>query len=1125
MERRASARRRPLPGSSSPQSTPEDRLPSPASPQVTPSVAASTPQTASRRGSKQQNNNTAITTTTTNNNNSNSFILSSPNTNRSLTGTKRRSRTMDGSVFGDEYLEDGSPVKGGHSLRKRTRVSYYNIENSTEDIEDEPVAPSSSSASARSKKRKSDMSDLPEGLQSHPPKKRGNSLGAEGFTTRRTSTRRNADAKSYQEDDDVKDTIEVGGVAISDLDEAESHPPVNGPESAKPDSQKPAASVCTSDEKTDEKTGEKTDEKTNETSDEKSDEKLDISQPSTTAGNQIAHSPQPELQAKVPIVTSFTETVVNSPLEHHSDLSSFSWPNSQSQVEETRRSPQTQQETLCHDDVAGRPADALVSETEVQQPVPTESQQSEAANAQKLEGLDAQKFEAIEAKSEAADAQNLESETAEPVVQHTEPPAEKTADEDQQILESEPSHGNALQVNAAEGERAAEPSTAIVDSSEPSSAPDVEAAADPTSDATPDAASEANQPDSRIHAQADLARISEQRSAHLTAYVDGEYQPYPLPAQSKRKGRDENSETPAQRAPGLLAKDGNDDIAANVQGSPAPDNAAATAANSPVVAAIEEHGEDGSGADEKSSLVKYRKLQNPAVYASALQNYQQMPTEELFQVLNAVNMAMQEWQTEHQILTKMLQDHDNAKRRQEADTKYEIKTRDLSVPGAHHEEPDFVIRKYGRKSKGDKENKDNRDKDRDKGAEAELRWLQSQDRIMAQSYFFAYDPHVSRIGRQNMENRNVEGAAGHQRFLRGQPKQTMKACEAGKEEMAGKRTRKPVQHFDPAPKQPSRSVTPALVKAGKKKANALAVAAVTAAVESKQKATAGKKRAASSPEEEDVPRKGPKRRRGAQNRAQDADAEEDAAAPALKTEKTGEAPKRHVLTLKVPKTKMIDGPSSAETDKDESRPSTASSESSSHTVESSYSFRPKRQKRFRDDPDEQEAEDQPAPPPPPKKRSKRAGAQAPPPPENEEPAPAATNRKVSKIKVVNKSAAGANRNGTNPAAAEAEDRPPKDYKSMTKSEKMSASMKSRWANGNMAGAVEKRKATLAAKKAAAAAGDQKPAPKTAKPKSTKEKTSAAPQQQQEQQQQGDGNPQQGNGKGKGSATFPACAPN
>ncbi|KAI2469522.1 hypothetical protein F4781DRAFT_442609 [Annulohypoxylon bovei var. microspora] len=71
-------------------------------------------------------------------------------------------------------------------------------------------------------------------------------------------------------------------------------------------------------------------------------------------------------------------------------------------------------------------------------------------------------------------------------------------------------------------------------------------------------------------------------------------------------------------------------------------------------------------------------------------------------------------------------------------------------------------------------------------------------------------------------------------------------------------------------------------------------------------------------------------------------------------------------------------------------------------------------------------------------------------------------------------------------AADAESRaePSKDYSTMTKSEKMSASMKARWASGSMGGAVIKRRATLAAKKQSvntpgatnAATPDQAPTP-------------------------------------------------
>ncbi|RYP55708.1 hypothetical protein DL771_012449 [Monosporascus sp. 5C6A] len=59
-----------------------------------------------------------------------------------------------------------------------------------------------------------------------------------------------------------------------------------------------------------------------------------------------------------------------------------------------------------------------------------------------------------------------------------------------------------------------------------------------------------------------------------------------------------------------------------------------------------------------------------------------------------------------------------------------------------------------------------------------------------------------------------------------------------------------------------------------------------------------------------------------------------------------------------------------------------------------------------------------------------------------------------------------NGNGNSADGADAAGDPPKDYNTMTKSEKMSYSMKARWASGSMNPAVVKRRATLAAKKQA-----------------------------------------------------------
>lgn len=179
--------------------------------------------------------------------------------------------------------------------------------------------------------------------------------------------------------------------------------------------------------------------------------------------------------------------------------------------------------------------------------------------------------------------------------------------------------------------------------------------------------------------------------------------------------------------------------------------------------------------------------------------------------------------------------------------------------------------------------------------------------------------------------------------------------------------------------------------------------------------------------------------------------------------------RRHLVTLKLPSGYFEATPEMEIVDNGDSRPTTACSEESSQTVESSYSFRPKRQKRFRDDPDETEESGQA----PPKKRGKRTSggttvaeipSTASTPVPSTELAQPINSRKIQKIKVVRSGQD--TKNGGTPQATPAPPPPPpapatptptpgpvddnddtpKDYKSMTKSEKMSASMKSKLLN-------------------------------------------------------------------------------
>ncbi|XXH06024.1 60S ribosomal protein L23A [Hypoxylon texense] len=190
---------------------------------------------------------------------------------------------------------------------------------------------------------------------------------------------------------------------------------------------------------------------------------------------------------------------------------------------------------------------------------------------------------------------------------------------------------------------------------------------------------------------------------------------------------------------------------------------------------------------------------------------------------------------------------------------------------------------------------------------------------------------------------------------------------------------------------------------------------------------------------------------------------------------------------------------------EEARPLTASSTATVATVASTsnYQLREKRQRKFTNDITDEDFLEEPKPKrarAAPKKQTRIKNITAtsePAPAQQPEPeaVPAPKASKIIKLKVPASAStsrghsvvppanlaptptAGSNVTGTtngyvgsNGAADHgapadgAEANAPKDYSAMTKSEKMSASMKARWNSGSMDGAVQKRRATLAAKK-------------------------------------------------------------
>jgi hypothetical protein len=592
------------------------------------------------------------------------------------------------------------------------------------------------------------------------------------------------------------------------------------------------------------------------------------------------------------------------------------------------------------------------------------------------------------------------------------------------------------------------------------------------------------------------------RWAHLKPYVDGEFVLYPeKKGQSNEDGTADDTNPEGKDTDMEPMVDDQDDAGEGAglealtpalntptRGSPVADSADPTAFNSPAPI-----GEDGDEADVSESqelpgrnrYYKYRKLRDPEEYISAVENYEDMSTEDLFEVLEAINVSLVQWQDEWTDQGAIVDDHENSLRRRAADAKYEARTRNLRQHGVNWEEPEFAVKGH---------------KSRDKEGLNETRYLQGQDRIMAATYGFEYDPHPSKIGKQNPETQQV-GIMTRGRSLRNQPKQTAKATET--DEVVGKRQRKPVQLFDPATQDVSRSSTPVPTTRGgarrRKNANgdddvqpvpsvsfnneAISDGEAAGPKTRRKRGTRGKNAAfaedhVSTLDAEEAAQEEPSKstRRGRARPAvkyEEADPnefvddepqeeEEEEEEEVEEKEKDEKPPvRRHLLTLKLPRGFLTEVTPDIEiVDNGDSRPTTASSEESAHTAGSAYSFRPKRQKRFRDDPGEAEESAQA----PPKKRGKRTSggtttseipSTASTPAPFIEPAQAQNNRKIQKIKVV-RSGQDTKNGGAPPppppapapavTPVEEGDDSPKDYKSMTKSEKMSASMKSKMFN-------------------------------------------------------------------------------
>ncbi|KAG6116340.1 hypothetical protein E4U13_001973 [Claviceps humidiphila] len=1163
-----------------------------------------------------------------------SFSFSTPASANRGQGIKRRCRTMDGSGLPNNSLEQNSPRKGGHTLRKTPRVDY-----TFEHVDDQVVVPNSTSS--RAKRRKLDHAFESEDSYASGVKTRGASLGSDTAAGLRRSSASEAMALGPEprDDEDVKDTIEVG-VSYSDMEDSgvrrgsnasssSADHPYNGSWISAPaashlpqlysnldtftaDAARVLDSTCQQNTWED-------------SQEENIDPQLRASPPASMQPTTVDIAEPAEVASPANAETYTGQTVdqtrIDSSLPEeqtadaqlataattgpHVDASAVSTakpavapgvsadgvatvvtngillPNSpaieeEGEVEEEEEGGEEVEEdsrvrelSISASEEIQRQLNATEAAADV--PEPSDTIKTDAP------GVSPDVGESFSSTSDAVPDEMDTPRTTQSSSLHvpTEDSAENVAEDAAKVMDLTASAADSVEMvdTKHSAARSAQPTTIPFISVDQVDSVEADAAGSPKEEENQEDRKETPNEDEQdpVVEKTEISPINslvqngeskvleehdtiareygddletsrspqptpEGRWSYLTPYLDGEFVTYPekMARFDDDAGLDETAPEDKDGNEVESMVEDNDDVAdpagidtqtpalnTPLRGSPVQDLVDPALENSPAQAG--DDADDGElietqEAPEQRRYYRYRKLRDADEFVTAIENYEGMSTEELVGALHAVAVSLDQWKKEWKYLGTVVDDHENAVRRRAADAKYEARTKDITLPGVNHEEPDFAVKGY---------------KAKERELMSETRYLQSQDRIMSATYGFEYDPHPSKIGRQNPETQQA-GIMTRGRSLRNQPKQTVKASEA--DEVTGKRQRRPVQLFDPASQDSvSRNSTPVPTRGRRRKQpnngegpQVQFASSFNGGEQSDAEGSAPKARKRRGPrasnaaleddvtprssgamENEETARSGRRRTARQAVRYDDAYSEfvDNDAQPETKQGHHHSKPhhhrKRHMLTLKIPRSKNTNEPSSAITDNGESRPSSSSSDTTAGTAESSYSFRPNRQKRFRDSPDEAEEVAQA----PARKRGKRAVPNS-----SQEGAGGAESsfavdqhvldtaplaRKFQKIKVVRPAQDIRHETPFSAAGADGDDKP-KDYKSMTKSEKMSASMKSRWANGNMAGAVEKRKATLAAKKAAQVAADAKdgggggtPAPKPNKPKHSKKEVQAA----------------------------------
>lgn len=234
-------------------------------------------------------------------------------------------------------------------------------------------------------------------------------------------------------------------------------------------------------------------------------------------------------------------------------------------------------------------------------------------------------------------------------------------------------------------------------------------------------------------------------------------------------------------------------VDASAVGSPVPELNHATAASSPAAPdeddGPEEVEEDATTEEPPPTqrFYKYPRLRDPDEFNDVIQHYKDMSTSDLYEMCGFVDKTLLALQEEYLMLGTIVDDYENVERRRAHDEANE----QLERRGDKVSRKTFVLKGYRAPMTAE---------------EKETAYQRHQDRVQAAAYGFRYDSHQAKVGRQDpvlQRLRHGSDDGEPRRTLRSDPLRSAKATEAADE--GGKRIRRQREIFDPVA---SRGSTP-----------------------------------------------------------------------------------------------------------------------------------------------------------------------------------------------------------------------------------------------------------------------------------------------------------------------------